>query len=290
MDLLKSIFWAFANRTYKWWPDSLWLKMLYRSKVHRKLNLRHPKTFTDKLNWLKLYDRNPLYTKLVDKYEVKNFVKSIIGEKYVIPLYGVWDHFDDIDFDKLPNQFILKCTHDSGRFAICKNKDAFDKQKVKERFEKSLKNNFFWWTREWAYKDVPPRIIAEELMEEDDSGALTDYKFFCFNGEPRMMYISKDVASDPRTDFFDMNWNHLPFKIKDSPSDVLPTKPYFFDEMCSLARRLSKGIPQVRVDFYFINGQVYFGEMTFYHNSGIFVITPQEWDEKIGKWLVLPQR
>lgn len=290
MHIFHSCFWFVLNNTYKWWPDSLWLKTLYWTKFHRKLNLNNPQRFTDKLNWLKLYDRNPLYTKLVDKYEVKSFVKQVLGEQYVIPLYGVWEHFDEIDFDKLPDKFILKCTHDSGRFAICKDKAKFSKQEIKERFEKSLKNNFFWWTREWAYKNVKPRIIAEKLMEEDGSGALTDYKFFCFNGEPRMMYISKDVALDPRTDFFDMDWNHLPFIIKDPNSDVIPSKPLFFDEMCSLARKLSKGIPQVRVDFYYIKGKIYFGEMTFYHNSGIFSISPQEWDYKIGEWLVLPNK
>ena len=277
----------FANHTYKYWPDGLWLRMLFYTKVHKKLNLSHPKTFTDKLNWQKIHDRNPLYTKLVDKYEVKAYIKDLIGEQYVIPLYGVWNHFDDIDFDQLPEQFILKCTHDSGRFAICKDKSSFDKQAVKERFEKSLHNNFFWWTREWAYKNVPPRIIAEKLMDEDGSGALTDYKFFCFNGEPRIMYISKDVAAHPTTDFFDMDWNPLPFKIKDEHSDVLPPKPPFFEDMRCLARKLSQGIPQVRVDFYYIKGQIYFGEMTFYHNSGIFSITPDEWDSIIGEWLEL---
>ncbi len=289
MKIIHDLFWKFLNSTYKYWPDELWLKVLYRSKLHRKLDLDNPRRFTDKLNWLKLHDRNPLYTKLVDKYEVKQYIKDKLGEQMVIPLYGVWNHFDEIDFDKLPHQFVLKCTHDSGRLCICKDKASFDKVKAKEKLEKSLKNNFFWWTREWAYKDVKPRIIAEKYMEDGSNDALTDYKFFCFNGEPKMMYISHDVSSDPRTDFFDMEWNHLPFRVKDPHADVLPEKPAKFDEMRNIARILSAGIPHVRVDLYVINNQIYFGEMTFYHNSGIFSVTPDDWDYKIGDWLTLPQ-
>ena len=223
----------------------------------------------------------------MDKYEVKQYISNVIGEDYVIPQYGVWDSFDEIDFDKLPNQFILKCTHDSGRFAICRDKKEFNKITVKERFDKSLRNNFFWWTREWPYKNVKPRILAEKLMVDEDGGVLTDYKFFCFNGEPKMMYVSKDVASDPRTDFFDMEWNHLPFKIKDPPAEIEPQKPLLFEEMKAIAQKLAKGIPHVRVDLYVINNQIFFGEMTFFHNSGLFEITPKEWDYTIGEWLDL---
>lgn len=288
-NYMHRLFWWFANSTYKWWPDALWLKMIYRQRLHRSLELKAPRRFTDKLNWLKLHDHNPLYTSLVDKYEVKQYIKDFLGEQMVIPSYGVWDSFDDIDFDKLPTQFILKCTHDSGRFCICKDKAAFDIAAAKMKMEKSLKNNFFWWTREWPYKNVRPRIIAEKLMVDGESDALTDYKFFCFNGEPRMMYVSKDVSTDPRTDFFDMDWNHLPFRIKDPQADVMPEKPALFNEMREIACKLSMGIPHVRVDLYVINGQIYFGEMTFFHNSGIFNITPDEWDYKIGEWLELPK-
>lgn len=283
-------FWWFLNHTYKYWPDSIWLKVLYRVKLHRKLNLKNPKRFTEKLNWLKLYDRNPLYSRLVDKYEAKLYMEEKLGKEMVIPLYGVWDRFDDIDFQKLPNQFVLKCTHDSGSFCICKDKSSFNIDAARKRIEHSLNNNFFWWTREWPYKQVKPRIIAEKFMVDKESDTLTDYKFFCFNGEPKLMYISKDVAEDPRTDFFDMEWNHLPFYLKDPNADVIPQKPALFNEMKELARNLSKGIPQVRVDFYVINDHIYFGEMTFFHNSGIFSVTPDEWDYKIGEWLSLPPK
>lgn len=286
-EYLHRSFWFILNRTHKFWPDALWLKVLYRAKLHRKLNLNNPIRFTEKLNWLKLHDHNPIYTSLVDKYEVKQIIKEMFGDQMVIPLYGVWEHFDDIDFDILPNQFVLKCTHDSGRFCICKDKEKFDFKKAKEKMELSLKNNFYWWTREWPYKHVKPRIIAEKYMTDNECDALTDYKFFCFNGVPKMMYISKDVSAEPRTDFFDMEWNHLPFRMKDANADVMPKKPELFDEMKKIAMTLSQGIPHVRVDLYVINGIIYFGEMTFFHNSGIFSITPDEWDYKIGEWLDL---
>ncbi len=286
-DLLHSFLWFILNNTYKYWPDSLWLKVLYRAKLHRNLNLKTPVRFTEKLNWLKLHDHNPLYTRLVDKYEVKQYIKEKLGEQMVIPSYGVWEHFDDIDFDKLPNQFVLKCTHDSGRFCICRDKAVFDVEGARKKLETSLRNNFFWWTREWPYKNVKPRIIAEKYMEDGENDVLTDYKFFCFNGIPKMMYISKDVSIDPRTDFFDMEWNHLPFRLKDPNADIVPEKPSLFEEMKEIACKLSSGIPHVRVDLYVINNHIYFGEMTFFHNSGIFSVTPDEWDYKIGDWLDL---
>lgn len=289
VNYLHCLFWRFIKGTYKFWPDSVWLRFIYWHRLHRNLNLKNPRRFTEKLNWLKLHDRNPLYTILVDKYEVKQYIKEILGKQMVIPSYGVWNHFDDIDFDQLPEKFVMKCTHDSGRFCICKDKTAFDIQSAKSKLEKSMNNNFFWWTREWPYKNVKPRIIVEKFMEEGDGEPLTDYKFFCFNGEPQMMYISKDVSTDPRTDFFDMNWNHLPFRLKDPHADRMPTKPEKFEEMKEIARKLSKGIPHVRVDMYVINNNIYFGEMTFYHNSGIFSVTPDEWDYKIGEWLELPK-
>ncbi len=283
-----SFVWYVLNHTYKWWPDVLWLKILYYLKLHRKLDLKNPQRYTEKLNWIKLHDHNPLYTTLVDKYEVKNYIKNKLGVEFVIPSYGIWDHFNDIDFDKLPNQFVLKCTHDSGRFCICYDKSSFDINAARTKLEASLKNNFFWWTREWPYKNVKPRIIAEKFMYDDNGcDGLTDYKFFCFHGVPRMMYISKDVSAHPTTDFFDMEWNHLPFRLKDPNAKSVPPKPELFEEMRNIAIKLSKDIPHVRVDLYVISGKIYFGEMTFFHNSGIFSVTPDEWDYKIGQWLDL---
>lgn len=288
MKVVYDIAWWLLNHTYKLWPDEWWLRILYRVRLHRKLNLKHPRRFTDKLNWLKLYDRNPIYTKLVDKHEVKQYISEMFGEQMVIPSYGVWEHFEDIDFEALPNQFVLKCTHDSGTICICRDKASFDREAAKMKLENSLRHNFFWWTREWPYKNVKPRIIAEKLMTDSNCDALTDYKFFCFNGKPQMMYISKDVSSDPRTDFFDMDWNHLPFRFKDPNADIMPKKPELFEEMKMIATTLSQHIPHVRVDLYVINGKIYFGELTFFHNSGIFTITPDNWDYKIGDMLQLP--
>ena len=249
--------------------------------------MKPPHTFSEKLNWLKLHDRNPLYTKLTDKYAVKDYVSKKIGVDKVVPLLGVWNSFDEIDFDHLPERFVLKCTHDSGGFMICKDKSTFSKVKARSFFNRELRKNYYWNKREWPYKDIQPRIIAEKYLEDGNGDALTDYKFFCFNGEPKMMYISKDVSADPRTDFFDMDWNYLPFKFKDPHAEVRPSMPDKFEEMKEIARTLSKGIPHVRVDMYLINNHIFFGEMTFFHLSGFFSVTPDEWDDIIGGWLDL---
>ena len=277
----------FMVLTARLWPAELYIKIFYYLHLKSWPNLKTPHTFSEKLNWLKLHDRNPLYTKLIDKYTVKDYVSKKIGADKVIPLLGVWNSFDEIDFDHLPEKFVLKCTHDSGGFMVCKDRSTFSKVKARSFFNRELRKNYYWNKREWPYKDIQPRIIAEKFMEDGDGDALTDYKFFCFNGEPKMMYISKDVSADPRTDFYDMDWNYLPFKFKDPHADVRPSMPDKFEEMKEIARTLSKGIPHVRVDMYLINNHIFFGEMTFFHNSGFFSVTPEEWDDIIGGWLEL---
>lgn len=267
-------------------PDRIYLNLAYLKFMHKKLNLKNPKTFNEKLQWLKLYDRNPIYTQLVDKYEVRDFVADKIGNQYLIPLLGIWDNFDEIDFKKLPEKFVLKSTHDSGGIKICKNRSEFDKIEAKQFFEKSLKYNFYYFGREWPYKNVKPRLIAEQYMEDDSGYELKDYKFFCFNGEPQYMFIATDRnKSDEETkfDFFDMNFKHLPLKNGHPNSNKELKKPYCFDEMKKLARILSENIPHVRVDFYEINQRVYFGELTFYHWSGFVPFEPEEWDYNFGK-------
>lgn len=282
------VFIFFGNRGYlKWIPDKLYLKIQFLAHMGKRLHLQNPKTFNEKLQWLKLYDRNPLYTKLVDKYEVRDYVTKIIGEEYVIPLLGVWNRFEDIDFDKLPNQFVLKCTHDSGGLIICKDKNSLDKIKVKKKIVTSLKKNFFYVGREWPYKNVKPRIIAEKYMEDSNDNCLTDYKFFCFQGRPKIMYVSKDKAEYPTTDFFDMEYRHLNLRMQDPNSRTLPSKLQNFELMKLLATKMSKGFPHVRVDFFDVNGRVYMGEMTFYHCSGFAPIQPMEWDLKLGEWVKL---
>jgi len=268
--------------------DETYLKWRFYHGLHKWPNLKNPQTFNEKLNWLKLHSKNPLYTQLVDKYAVKEWIgKQNIGIK-LIPTLGIWDDFDSIDFEKLPNQFVLKCTHDSGGLIICKNKKKLDRHSARLKIEKCLKQNFFYRGREYPYKHVKPRIIAEQYMVDESGTELKDYKFFCFNGEPKMFFVASDRPFATKFDFFDLDFNHLPFH-NGHPWAVKPiNKPEHFEEMIEYARKLSKGFPHVRIDFYNINGDIYFGEMTFFHNSGFVSFEPQEWDYKIGEWLKLP--
>ena len=275
------------HRLLNWMPDKPYLQIFYYAEFGKFIDFKNPKTFNEKLNWLKLYYRRPDLITLVDKYEVKKYIADKIGEQYVIPTLGVWDKFEDINFNELPNQFVLKCTHDSGGLVVCKDKSKLDLKKAKEKIEKSLANNYYLWTREWSYKGVKPRIIAEKYMEDQETGELRDYKFFCFNGEPRMMFIATNRPVDTRFDFFDMDFNHLPFAQGHPWADGPLSKPVNFEQMRELARKLAKGLQQVRVDFYDINGQIYFGELTFFHFSGNCPFQPVEWDERIGSWWTL---
>lgn len=279
-----------CNKILRILPDQWFIQLKYFYHFHRFANLKNPKTFNEKLQWLKLHDRNPLYTTLVDKYAVKKWVADRIGEQYIIPTLGVWDKAEDIDFDKLPNQFVLKCTHDSGSIIICRDKSKLDKNDIIVKLSLSLKNNGYWYGREWPYKNVKPRIIAEKYMEDAITHELRDYKFFCFNGMPKFMYISNDRGMMPHTDFFDMNKVSLPFRLKDSPSPRKPSIPKQFEKMKNLAILLSRDIPCVRVDFYIVEEKIYFGELTFFHCSGFVKFEPHEWDKKIGDLIKLPMR
>ena len=275
----------------RWMPDAQYLKFMYRAKLKKKLDLKNPKTFNEKLQWLKLYDRKPEYTQMVDKYAVRQYIAERIGEECLVPLVGgPWNSFDEIDFDSLPNRFVLKCTHDSGGLVICRDKKTLDKAATKEKIEKCLKRNYYYSSREWPYKDVKPRIIAEKYLEDTVDDALTDYKFFCFNGEAKVMYISKDKGKDPRTDFFDMHFSHLPVQARDPNAEVQPQRPKQFDKMRKIAEILSQEIPQLRVDFYVVDERIFMGELTFYHMSGLTLITPYEWNLKMGSWIELPEK
>ena len=268
-------------------PDEIFLKLRYRLELGKKLNLENPQSFNEKLQWLKLYDRNPEYTKMVDKYEVRKYIAEKIGEEYLIPLLGVWDSFDEIDFDKLPNQFVLKCTHDSGGLVICKDKSNLDIKAAKKKINKCLKRNFYYLSREWPYKNVKPRIIAEKFMVDESGTELKDYKLFCFNGEPKALFVATDRPHDTKFDFFDMEFNHLPFTNGHPNAAKEIKKPEGLSEMAELAKKLSKGMKQVRIDFYDINGKVYFGEITFFHWSGMVPFDPEEWDYKWGDMIKL---
>ena len=287
MKLYKKVFVNLA----KVLPDSIYLRMVFFSKLKRKLNLSNPKSYNEKLNWLKINDRKEHYQIMVDKYEAKKYVADKIGEQYVIPTLGVWDKFEDINFNELPNQFVLKCTHDSGGLVVCKDKSKLDLKKAKEKIEKSLANNYYLWTREWSYKGVKPRIIAEKYMEDQETGELRDYKFFCFNGEPKLMFVASERGlKNTKFDFYDMQFHHMNIVQHYPNSEYSIEKPEHFEKMVMLAEKLSAGFPHVRVDFYEANGQVYFGEMTFYHFGAIVPFETEEWDKKIGDWLVLPDK
>lgn len=281
------------EKLFSFLGDKIYLKILYRIVLRKKLNLKNPQTYNEKLQWLKLYDRRPEYTRMVDKYEAKKYVADIIGEQYIIPTLGVWDKFDDIDFDSLPNQFVLKTTHGGGNYGvvICKDKANFDIVKCRSKLKRALKQNIYKQLREWPYKDVKPRIIAEKYMVDESGYELKDYKFFCFNGEPKALFIATDRGvedEETKFDFYDMDFNHMPIKHGHPNSDKPIKKPLSFEKMKELAAKLSEGIPHVRVDFYDINGQIYFGELTFYQYSGLMPFQPEEWDYTFGSWIKLP--
>ena len=228
---------------------------------------------------------------MVDKFASKQFFSERIGEKYVVPsLGGPWYSFDEIDFDTLPKKFVLKTNHDSGGVMLCRDKKSFDKEKARAFFEKHLKINYYWSAREWPYKNIKPCIFAEQFLEDGSGDAIYDYKFFCFNGVPKIMYLSRDRSENPRTDFFDMEYTHLDMRMKDPNSDVLPKKPNRFEEMKLLAAELSKGIPHVRVDFYMIGDHLYVGETTFFHCGGFVSVKPESWNWEMGNWITLPNR
>ena len=273
--------------------DEELLKRKYKAVFHRELNLDDPKTYNEKLQWLKLYDRRPIYTTMVDKYAAKKYVADMIGEEYIIPTLGVWDNFDDIDFDQLPDQFVLKCTHDSGGLVICTDKKTLDKAAAKKKIEKALARDFYIRTREWPYRDVPRRIIAEKYMVDESGYELKDYKFFCFDGKMKALFIAKDRSKkdeETKFDFFDEGFNHLPIKNGHPNSEPPYICPQGFEDMKALAEKLSAGFPHVRVDFYNINGQIYFGELTLYHWSGMTPFEPEEWDYTFGSWIDLPEK
>lgn len=274
-----------------WLPDAMYLRIMFRFKMGNRLNLKTPKTFNEKLQWLKLYNRKPEYTRMVDKCEAKRVAESIVGKDYIIPTLGVWDRFEDIDFSTLPERFVLKTTNGGGGggVVICLNKGNLDKVAAAERLNASLRSSIYRHLKEWPYKDVKPRILAERFMV-DESGELRDYKFYCFSGEPKVFLVASERFSGHRTyfDYFDMNGNHLPFTQGGMNSPVTPSLPSNFEEMKRVAGKLSQGLPHVRVDLYSVDGKVYFGEYTFFDSSGFEKFTPQEWDGIFGEWLTLP--
>lgn len=277
-------------RTGFLFSDEKYLKMLFHLFMGYKLDLNNPESYSEKLMWLKLYDHNPDYTKLVDKYAVKEIVAQKIGDQYVIPTLGIWERPEDIDWESLPNRFVLKTTHGGGNtgVVICKDKSSFDREKAVRKLGESLKQDIYRTLREWPYKNVPRRIIAEKYIDSGNND-LPDYKFFCFDGEVKALFIGTERGSgDVKFDYFDADFNHLDLVQVHPMSGKEIPKPDCFEEMKEVARKLSKGIPHVRIDLYEANGHVYFGEYTFYHHGGCTPFHPQEWDYTFGSWIKLP--
>ncbi len=271
------------------WPDEKFLKKKFQVVTGETLNLEHPQSFNEKVQWLKLYDRNPVYTTLVDKYEVKNYVADRIGLQYIIPTLGVWNNFDEIDFEKLPDQFVLKCTHDSGGVVICRDKNDTDWHNARRLIDRSLKRNYFYRGREWPYKNVTPRIIAEQYMTDESKTELKDYKIFCFNGEPKLIQVDFGRFDVHKRNLYTTEWDYLEASIKypNDPAVQIPC-PVKLREMLETARKLSEGIPHARVDLYSVKDKIYFGELTLHHGSGTEKFTPAELGRQMGDWLVLP--
>lgn len=271
-------------------PDKSYVSLQYWYLTKRKLNLKNPTRYNEKLQWLKLYDHKPEYTIFVDKYLVKDYVSKKIGDRYIIPTIGVWEDASKIDFDKLPNKFVLKCNHDSKSIFICKDKLKFNEKAAVEKLNQGLKRNHFAYGREWPYKNVKPVVIAEKYME-DESGGLQDYKVMCFNGVPKLIQLHQGRFTNHYThDIYDVNWVRQDFNQKGEVySETLRDKPEFLEEMLELSAKLAENVPHLRVDWYYVDHQLYFGELTFFDASGYLDFEPDEYNEIIGEWISLPQ-
>lgn len=287
------IFVAIFERIGWWIPDELYLRIVYYLHTSKRLHLNPPVTFNEKLQWLKLHDRKRQYTTLVDKYEVKKYVAKVIGEQYVIPTLGVWKSPEDINFDNLPEQFVLKTTHDGGnRGVILCNKKTLNIDEVKNQLYKSLKHNIYQTLREWPYKNINPRVMAEVYIQQkaNYSDGLTDYKFFCFNGIPKFCQVKTHEKCNIYTDLFDLEWNLLPFNglnSKHTHAKKTPCRPDRFELMLSFAKKLCGETYFTRVDFYNVSGRIYFGEITFYPASGMGEFIPSSYNDICGEWLVI---
>lgn len=274
-------------------PDDWEIRHVFKKRLGYKCNLEHPRTFNEKIQWLKLHDRKELYHDLVDKYEAKRIVGDLIGNEFIIPTLGIWERFDDIDFDGLPNRFVLKCTHDSASVVLCKDKTSFDYSSAREKLTEALKADYYHYVgKQWAYKGVERRIIAEEYLEEGNNIGLTDYKFMVFGGECKCVFVCSGRQSKLRLDAYDMDWQLMPFTRNNHPNmkERVP-RPQCYDTMLTLAERIAGVVdnPFVRVDFYQVDGKVYFGEVTFYPEGGLGGFNPIEWDYVMGSWIKLDE-
>ncbi len=278
-------------------PDRAYVKCMYYMQTGKWLDLKHPQSFSEKLQWLKLYNRRPEYTTIVDKYTVKDYVANIIGHEYIIPTIGVWDSLDQIDWDNLPRQFVLKTTHGGGNkgVIVCTDKNLLDREATVKKLKSAFKIDLYKTLGEWPYKNVKRRIIAEKYLSDGSEAEyesmlhdLVDYKFLCFNGKPLYCMVVSNRRTDKSYDFFDNDWNHMPFRLSYFPNAKKePVKPLHYETMQVLAAKIAAGHPHLRVDFYEVGGKVYFGEVTFFTLSGYNTITPEDWDIKLGSNITL---
>ena len=274
-----------------WMTDRLYLEWLYEVRMGAKLHLDHPETFNEKLNWLKLYDRRDEYTRMADKYEVRQYIAEQIGEEYLIPLLGVWESAEAIDINSLPEQFVLKCTHDSASVIICRDKSTFDWNAAKEKLSKSLGINYFYPSREWPYKNIKPRIIAEQYMVDESGTELKDYKIYNFGGKPELIQVDFGRFVHHERNLYDLDWNYIDEQIEYPKNPkVSIERPEHLELMLELAAKLSKEIPSVRTDFYSINGRIYFGEITFYQEAGFAHFSSEKYDRYLGSLIRLPEQ
>ena len=274
--------------------DEAYLKMMYRLELEKSLNLNNPETYNDKLQWLKLYYHRPEFTVMADKIAVKQYVAERIGDQYVVPLLGVWNSVEEIEWDKLPRQFVLKTNHDGGNYGviICRDKSTFNRKGAENRLKASLRRNTYLLGREWPYKNIPRKVFAEQFIENTSDGDLPDYKFFCFDGKVKLMYVASERQSSTgvKIDYFDEQFNHLALRQSHPNAAKVPPRPLQFELMKQLAEELSKGIPHVRVDFFEANGKVYFSEFTFFTFGGWAAFHPEEYDTILGSYITLPQK
>lgn len=280
----------FVSTACKILPDKTYLKLRYYLTFRQRLNLKNPQSYNEKLQWIKLYDRNPLYPTIVDKYDVKQYLEPIIGKEHIIPTLGIWDSADAIDFDSLPAQFVLKCTHDSGSIVICQDKQTFDAEAAKKSLAKHLRHNFYYGGREWPYKNLKRRIIAEPLLKDDHCEGLNDYKFFCFGGKMKLMLLATDrnvPGKEVRFDYYDADFRHLNLTRGHPMSGTVLQDTRGFAEMKRMAESMAQGFRHVRVDFYYVNGTIYFGEYTLFPACGFKLWEPYEWNNILGSWIDL---
>lgn len=273
-------------------PDKLYLQLFYFATTGKFINFKNPKGYNEKLQWLKINDKHAEYSKLVDKLAVRKHIEEVLGKEYLFPLLGYWESFDDIDFSELPEQFVLKCNHDSGSTKVIKSKSSLtenDMENLRKHFSVRLNEDFFFAGREYPYKGIKPYIIAEQMMidESKPESSIEDYKFFCFNGEPKVVLIVTDRSTNCRFDYFDMDFNHLDIIDHCPHSDKPIKKPVCFDEMKEIASRLSQGMKTVRMDLYEINGKIYFGEYTFFSGGGFDLYVQPKWERQMGDWINL---